>query len=312
MFAAMGRCLEQLINPVGAGAGWSLWGCEPEAVRSVEPASASLSSPFQLSANALLFVGVNMYGVFVRVLAERSQRRAFLLARNCIEDRLKLEDENEKQVGARSPFGDRGTEGGVGMGPSLEGVLEGHALVLGGGAGDPSHSGWGCWGMCPGSGLPRFGWCAGGCTLSRERLLGAQLCTDYCVGQGCPSASAGGRTHRAGAGGAGNRVLERVESGRRRSSCLGHMLGAWRGAFNLLWPQWRRLEELSVAGRAHVEGRVCDSAACREVCSRRPVRCGCGLSAEVRACRWVGRCTGRIVVFCPVQGEQRCGCCFSL
>nr|XP_019587172.1 PREDICTED: adenylate cyclase type 1 isoform X1 [Rhinolophus sinicus] len=38
-----------------------------------------------------------MYGVFVRVLAERSQRRAFLLARNCIEDRLKLEDENEKQ-----------------------------------------------------------------------------------------------------------------------------------------------------------------------------------------------------------------------
>ncbi|XP_074197183.1 adenylate cyclase type 1 isoform X2 [Rhinolophus sinicus] len=50
-----------------------------------------------LSANALLFVGVNMYGVFVRVLAERSQRRAFLLARNCIEDRLKLEDENEKQ-----------------------------------------------------------------------------------------------------------------------------------------------------------------------------------------------------------------------
>ncbi|XP_039703045.1 adenylate cyclase type 1 isoform X2 [Pteropus medius] len=38
-----------------------------------------------------------MYGVFVRVLAERSQRRAFLQARNCIEDRLRLEDENEKQ-----------------------------------------------------------------------------------------------------------------------------------------------------------------------------------------------------------------------
>ncbi|XP_023381243.1 adenylate cyclase type 1-like [Pteropus vampyrus] len=33
-----------------------------------------------------------MYGVFVRVLAERSQRRAFLQARNCIEDRLRLED----------------------------------------------------------------------------------------------------------------------------------------------------------------------------------------------------------------------------
>ncbi|XP_059253136.1 adenylate cyclase type 1 isoform X1 [Mustela nigripes] len=38
-----------------------------------------------------------MYGVFVRVLAERSQRKAFLQARNCIEDRLRLEDENEKQ-----------------------------------------------------------------------------------------------------------------------------------------------------------------------------------------------------------------------
>ncbi|XP_042104628.1 adenylate cyclase type 1 isoform X2 [Ovis aries] len=38
-----------------------------------------------------------MYGVFVRILAERAQRKAFLQARNCIEDRLRLEDENEKQ-----------------------------------------------------------------------------------------------------------------------------------------------------------------------------------------------------------------------
>ncbi|XP_072633727.1 adenylate cyclase type 1 isoform X2 [Canis lupus baileyi] len=38
-----------------------------------------------------------MYGVFVRVLAERSQRKAFLQARSYIEDRLRLEDENEKQ-----------------------------------------------------------------------------------------------------------------------------------------------------------------------------------------------------------------------
>lgn len=59
----------------------------------------AVSSPFQLGANALLFVGVNMYGVFVRLLAERSQRRAFLQARACVEDRLRLEDENEKQVG---------------------------------------------------------------------------------------------------------------------------------------------------------------------------------------------------------------------
>lgn len=62
----------------------------------------------QLGANALLFFGVNMYGVFVRILTERSQRKAFLQARNCIEDRLRLEDENEKQVSVfstRWPFG---------------------------------------------------------------------------------------------------------------------------------------------------------------------------------------------------------------
>ncbi|XP_072621030.1 adenylate cyclase type 1-like [Vulpes vulpes] len=38
-----------------------------------------------------------MYGVFVRVPAERSQRKAFLQARSYVEDRLRLEDKNEKQ-----------------------------------------------------------------------------------------------------------------------------------------------------------------------------------------------------------------------
>lgn len=55
-------------------------------------------SSLQLVANAILFVSVNLYGVFVRILTERAQRKAFLQARNCIEDRLRLEDENEKQV----------------------------------------------------------------------------------------------------------------------------------------------------------------------------------------------------------------------
>ncbi|KAF4797651.1 hypothetical protein TURU_071667 [Turdus rufiventris] len=50
-----------------------------------------------LVANAILFISVNLYGVFVRILTERAQRKAFLQARNCIEDRLRLEDENEKQ-----------------------------------------------------------------------------------------------------------------------------------------------------------------------------------------------------------------------
>ncbi|XP_076873132.1 adenylate cyclase type 1 isoform X1 [Brachyhypopomus gauderio] len=50
-----------------------------------------------LLANAVLLAGVNLCGVFVRVLTERAQRRAFLQARNCIQERLQLEDENEKQ-----------------------------------------------------------------------------------------------------------------------------------------------------------------------------------------------------------------------
>ncbi|XP_029356544.1 adenylate cyclase type 1 [Echeneis naucrates] len=50
-----------------------------------------------LVANAVLFASVNLSGVFVRILTERTQRKVFLQARNCIEERLRLEDENEKQ-----------------------------------------------------------------------------------------------------------------------------------------------------------------------------------------------------------------------
>uniref|UniRef100_A0A8C9VJY3 adenylate cyclase n=1 Tax=Scleropages formosus TaxID=113540 RepID=A0A8C9VJY3_SCLFO len=50
-----------------------------------------------LGANAVLFVSVNLSGAFVRILTERAQRKAFLQARSCIEERLRLEDENEKQ-----------------------------------------------------------------------------------------------------------------------------------------------------------------------------------------------------------------------
>ncbi|KAM6962729.1 adenylate cyclase type 1 [Aplochiton taeniatus] len=50
-----------------------------------------------LVANVVLFTSVNLSGVFVRVLTERAQRKVFLQARNCIEQRLRLEDENEKQ-----------------------------------------------------------------------------------------------------------------------------------------------------------------------------------------------------------------------
>ncbi|RVE73709.1 hypothetical protein OJAV_G00033840 [Oryzias javanicus] len=50
-----------------------------------------------LVANAVLFTSVNLSGVFVRILTERTQRKVFLQARSCIQERLKLEDENEKQ-----------------------------------------------------------------------------------------------------------------------------------------------------------------------------------------------------------------------
>lgn len=56
----------------------------------------------QLAANAVLFASVNLSGVFVRILTERTQRKVFLQARSCIEERLRLEDENEKQVSERS------------------------------------------------------------------------------------------------------------------------------------------------------------------------------------------------------------------
>ncbi|KAK3516108.1 hypothetical protein QTP70_005386 [Hemibagrus guttatus] len=54
-------------------------------------------SPWTLVANAALLIGVNLSGVFVRVHTERAQRKAFLQARSCIQERLQLEDENEKQ-----------------------------------------------------------------------------------------------------------------------------------------------------------------------------------------------------------------------
>ncbi|XP_069548171.1 adenylate cyclase type 1-like isoform X1 [Brachyistius frenatus] len=50
-----------------------------------------------LVANTVLFTSVNLSGLFVRILTERAQRKAFLQARNYIEEKLRMEDENEKQ-----------------------------------------------------------------------------------------------------------------------------------------------------------------------------------------------------------------------
>ncbi|GLH15931.1 Uncharacterized protein GBIM_20331 [Gryllus bimaculatus] len=50
----------------------------------------------QLTANALVFLCVNVAGAFMHNLMERAQRKAFLDTRNCIAARLEMEDENEK------------------------------------------------------------------------------------------------------------------------------------------------------------------------------------------------------------------------
>lgn len=56
-------------------------------------------SPFlQLSANVVVFLCVNIVGVFMHNLMEHAQRKAFLDTRNCIAARLEMEDENEKLV----------------------------------------------------------------------------------------------------------------------------------------------------------------------------------------------------------------------
>uniref|UniRef100_A0A4W4FPM5 Adenylate cyclase type 8 n=1 Tax=Electrophorus electricus TaxID=8005 RepID=A0A4W4FPM5_ELEEL len=51
----------------------------------------------QLCAQMLLFLCMNTAGVFISYLADRAQRQAFLETRRCIEARLRLETENQRQ-----------------------------------------------------------------------------------------------------------------------------------------------------------------------------------------------------------------------
>ena len=51
-----------------------------------------------MTSNMLIFISVNLVGLFVHNLMEAAQRRAFLDTRNCIAARLEMEDENEKLV----------------------------------------------------------------------------------------------------------------------------------------------------------------------------------------------------------------------
>ncbi len=59
-------------------------------------------SLLQLVSNGLVFLAVNVSGIFIHQLTERAQRRAFLDTRNCIAARLEMEEENEKLVSYHS------------------------------------------------------------------------------------------------------------------------------------------------------------------------------------------------------------------
>ncbi|XP_052094774.1 adenylate cyclase type 1-like [Mytilus californianus] len=50
----------------------------------------------QIGANAILFLCVNVAGVFIHNVTQRSQRKTFIDTRNCIAARQEIEDENEK------------------------------------------------------------------------------------------------------------------------------------------------------------------------------------------------------------------------
>lgn len=49
-------------------------------------------------ANALLYICINIVGIFIHNVTERAQRKIFSDTRNCIAARLEIADENEKLV----------------------------------------------------------------------------------------------------------------------------------------------------------------------------------------------------------------------
>lgn len=51
-----------------------------------------------MAAQAVLFLCMNTAGIFISYLSDRAQRQAFLETRRCIEARLRLETENQRQV----------------------------------------------------------------------------------------------------------------------------------------------------------------------------------------------------------------------
>ena len=57
-----------------------------------------ISVSFQLVSNGIVFVGVNIAGIFLHNVTDRAQRKTFIDTRNCIAARLEIQDENDKLV----------------------------------------------------------------------------------------------------------------------------------------------------------------------------------------------------------------------
>lgn len=55
-------------------------------------------SPVQVLSKALLYLAMNVAGLSIHYLSDRTQRQAFLETRRCIEGRVRLERENRRQV----------------------------------------------------------------------------------------------------------------------------------------------------------------------------------------------------------------------
>ncbi|XP_042188290.1 adenylate cyclase type 8 isoform X2 [Callorhinchus milii] len=66
------------------------------AVRLLFP-PAAIPTTNQVIAESVLFMCMNIAGIFISYLADRAQRQAFLETRRCIEARLRLETENQRQ-----------------------------------------------------------------------------------------------------------------------------------------------------------------------------------------------------------------------
>lgn len=70
---------------------------------SVSMTTARLCVCPQAAAQAVLFLCMNTAGIFISYLSDRAQRQAFLETRRCIEARLRLETENQRQVRSSPP-----------------------------------------------------------------------------------------------------------------------------------------------------------------------------------------------------------------